>query len=194
MAIGAQNAHVIKYGISGRNVFSVALTCFLCDVILMTCGVFFIGSVSTLTPWINIVICILSISFLLVYSFRSFLSAWRNHDLSDFSFNILVHRETITQSVLTTLAITLLNPHVYLDTVVVVGGYAASLSYQHKLFFLSGALLASLAWFFSLSYFSKYLSRFFKSAKTWVCFDLCVALFMLVLAVNLILYLCLKVL
>lgn len=193
MAIGAQNAHVIKHGVSGRNVFSVAMTCFLCDFILMTCGVFFIGSVSTLNKWVNISICILSISFLLFYSFRSFQSSLKSHAMSDVPFNALECRETILKSVLSTLAITLLNPHVYLDTVVLIGGYASSLSYQDKFFFLAGSLLASLVWFFCLSYFSKYLSRFFRSRRTWLFFDLFVALFMLVLAINLAVYLYSKV-
>jgi L-lysine exporter family protein LysE/ArgO len=194
MAIGAQNAHVIRYGISGKNVFFVAFTCFICDVILMCCGVFFIGSISNINKSLSIFICVLSILFLLFYSFRSFLGAWKNHDLSDFSFNAFELRETILKSVMATLAVTLLNPHVYLDTVVVVGGYASSLSYQEKLFFLSGSLLASFAWFFSLGYFSKYLGKFFKSHKAWMFFDLFVAIFMLVLAVNLTMYLFLKLL
>lgn len=188
MAIGAQNAHVIKHGISKINTFYVSFTCFFCDVILMTSGVFFIGSVSSLGKYVNLFICILAICFLLFYSYKSFLSAKGKHDMDMLSSPIVHSRESILKSISSTLAITLLNPHVYLDTVFVVGGYASSLNFQSKFYFLLGALLSSFVWFFSLGYFSRYLSRFFKNNKSWFYFDIFVALFMLILAVNLIFY------
>jgi len=143
MAIGAQNVHVIRYGLSGRNVFFVSLTCFLCDFILMTCGVFFVGFVSTLSKLTNALICAFAILFLLFYSYTSLKSAIIKKNLDELSFASFTHNEPISKSVLATLAITLLNPHVYLDTVVIVGGYASSLAIYDKLFFISGALLSS---------------------------------------------------
>lgn len=185
MAIGAQNTHVIRYGLSRINIFFVSLTCFLCDVFLMSMGVFFIGSVSDLNNYFKIVICILSILFLLFYAYCSFVSALKNKNMDEISFDYSIKKETVRKSILSTLAVTLLNPHVYLDTVVIVGGFASSLTLYNKILFISGALLTSGIWFFSLGYLSKYLSKYFKNKKTWVIFDLSVSVFMLFLAFSL---------
>ncbi len=189
MAIGAQNVHVIKSGLSGRNVFFVSLTCFFCDFILMFSGVFLVGSLSDISHGLNITVCILSILFLLYYAANSFKSALNHANKEGIDFSYSGKAEPIYKSILSTLAVTLLNPHVYLDTVIVVGGYASSLIFSEKVYFICGALLASLTWFFSLGYFSRYLKKIFNSRKTWILFDVFVGIFMLIIALNIVIYL-----
>jgi L-lysine exporter family protein LysE/ArgO len=87
-----------------------------------------------------------------------------------------------------TLAVTLLNPHVYLDTVVVVGGVAGTFTSDEKGFFLIGALLASFVWFFSLGYGARLLAPLFKKPSTWRIFDFIIGCVMFFISIGLIRY------
>ncbi|MCW9698848.1 LysE/ArgO family amino acid transporter [Avibacterium sp. 20-129] len=182
MAIGAQNVFVIKNGIIRNNAFIIAFICFLCDFLLMFTGVFFVGSVATINPWVTLCISAAAIIFLCWYG----LNAWKTARKGDYQlkFDIAQQRSSIKLSILSTLAITMLNPHVYLDTVVVVGGVAAQLNQTEKWQFVIGALTASALWFFSIAYFSRFALKLFQNRKAWIVFDTAVALFMWFLAAN----------
>lgn len=188
MAIGAQNIHVIKSGLSGGNVFFVSLTCFLCDFILMFLGVFVVGSLSEISKSLTILICCLSMVFLAYYAIRSFKSSLSHPDDDNFKLDINENKVSILRSIVSTLAVTLLNPHVYLDTVIVVGGYSSSLNFSSKVYFIFGSLSSSFLWFFSLGYFSRYLRKFFNSRRVWVLFDIFVGVFMIIIALNILIY------
>lgn len=185
MAIGAQNLHVIRQGLVKKYVFSVAMTCFVCDFLLMSFGVFFVGSLSDISPKFEAIITGLAILFLLVYGFLAFqrgkLATGGMLTKID-SFNMSKSR---THAILTTLAMSLLNPHVYLDTVMVVGGFAANLIFIDKISFISGALCASFLWFFGLAYATPYLLARLKTPKSATYFDYFVAAVMWILAFKL---------
>ncbi|MDO4636985.1 MAG: LysE family transporter [Lautropia sp.] len=186
IAIGAQNAFLLKQGLLRNHVFWVALTCFGCDVLLMTLGVMGVGSaLGASTGW-SVALAVLGAVFLGSYAGRSFIGAWRGG-------HALVAGEAeaggrLRSVVLATLGITLLNPHVYLDTVLVVGGVAGTLPYQGKLQFLAGALLASACWFFGLGYGARLLAPWFRKAVTWRILDALIGLFMLWIAAGLVAY------
>jgi L-lysine exporter family protein LysE/ArgO len=174
MAIGAQNAFVLKQGLLKRHIFWVSLTCFLCDIALMSLGVFGLGSIISTNPYASAILAIVGALFLSWYGLRAFSSALRATSFLD-AQNAQAQAGAISAAVSATLAITLLNPHVYLDTVVVVGGIAGTLSFDQKLFFLLGALLASGTWFFALGYGARLLLPLFRKARTWQVLDFVIA-------------------
>lgn len=184
IAIGAQNLHVLRHGLMKNHVFVVALTCFICDFLLMSLGVFGVGEIIQHSPRFMSLLMVLAIAFLLYYGYGALKKAIKGEYLLIEQQTSTPPPNTLSQAILATLAITLLNPHVYLDTVVLIGGVSASLNFSAKSFFVGGALLASFTWFFSLAYASRWLVPLFKRPLTWRIFDLFVALFMCFLAVG----------
>lgn len=166
MAIGGQNAFVLKQGLLRENIFVVVLTCFLCDVALMTVGVLGLGSIISKNEWLSWLLAASGSLFLFWYGYRSFYSALKSSNALNEATSSS-EEKGIGRAILITLSITLLNPHVYLDTVVVVGGVAGTMPLDHKLQFLVGALLASFVWFFGLGYGSRALLPIFKNPRAW---------------------------
>lgn len=184
IAIGAQNVYVLKKGLRKEQVFLVCLICFSCDVILMTIGVLGLGVLISHNIFAQLILASAGAIFLIFYGLASLKNAFYSKNLvvSEHQETPVSRRKAITQ----TLAITLLNPHVYLDTVVVVGGIAGTLSLFHKLYFLMGALIASAIWFFGLGYGASYLAPIFKKSLTWKLLDITIALIMFYISLKLI--------
>lgn len=187
VAIGAQNAFLLRHGILRSHVFLVAFTCFFCDVFLMTLGVMGLGSAIQARRELTVGLAALGAAFLVWYAVRSFISAWKGE--GELLAETGAQDEPGPWSVLfATLGITLLNPHVYLDTVVVVGGVAATLSQAQKWFFLAGALTASACWFFGLGYGARLLVPAFRNPSTWRVLDALIGFLMLWIASGLIIF------
>ena len=150
IAIGAQNAHVIRAGLRRRHLFVVATICVLCDVALIAAGAGGVGSFVAATPWRAAAAAWGGAAFLIAYgvlAVRSFVNPpafdWEIADNS---------RGGLAGAVLATLSVSLLNPHVYLDTVVLVGGIAAQYETVPRFWFAGGAMLASVVWFYAIGY------------------------------------------
>lgn len=176
-AIGAQNAFVLRQGIAGKHILVVVLVCFLCDVLLMALGIFGVGRFIDERPIFSGVVALAGAGFLLWYGARSLLSAFRSTGSLQPAGSAAVSA-TASGALGATLAITLLNPHVYLDTVVIVGGIAGTLDHSAKLEFLAGALLASLVWFFGLGFGARLLQPVFRSARAWRVLELVIGVTM----------------
>jgi L-lysine exporter family protein LysE/ArgO len=166
VAIGAQNIFVLTRGMSGRHLVTVPLVCFLCDVVLMTIGVGGFGSVLALDGRFTAAAAAAGAVFLGVYGFRALRSAFRNSALvADKTDSV---GETSFKAVLAaTLGVTLLNPHVYLDSIVLMGSIGSRFPVPDRWFFLSGALVASLVWFFGLSLFGRLLAPVLSRPRIW---------------------------
>lgn len=158
--IGAQNSYVLSQGIKRNFHFTAAAICIICDLILMSLGIFGGGALINSSDLLFNIITWGGIIFLTIYGaifFKNFL----------FSHKDLIGEVTSLRSrkavILTTLAVTLLNPHVYLDTVVIIGSISSQFVEQDKWAFLLGTVLASLTWFYTLSFsaakFSPWLSK-----------------------------------
>lgn len=186
VSIGAQNAFLLKQGILKQHVFWVAFICFFCDVILMTFGVLGLGSLIAQSMWLSVGLALFGALFLFTYGSRSFISAYRGTS----QLLALKDKEKggLKRAIWFTFAITLLNPHVYIDTVVIVGGIGGMLSFDEKIWFLLGALICSFLWFFGLGYGAGFLAPYFEKRRTWQILDLITALIMYVIAFSLILY------
>ncbi len=183
IAIGAQNAFVLKQGLMKNHVFWVALTCFLCDFVLMSFGVLGFGSLISQSPMATIALAVVGALFLAVYGLRAMRSAIAGG--TSLTLDNDSKQSTLLATIGTTLALTLLNPHVYLDTVVIIGGVAGTLDFEQKIAFLVGSLLVSAAWFFGLGYGARLLIPLFKKAITWQILDAIIALVMWAIAISL---------
>jgi L-lysine exporter family protein LysE/ArgO len=183
LAIGAQNAFVLKQGLKQQHVFVVCLICALSDAILITAGISGFGVIVEKFPLIEQVARYAGAAFLFFYSALSFKSAiTTDHALKAQGEEV----GSPWAAVLTCLAFTWLNPHVYLDTVVLLGSISTQYEGQ-QLAFNIGAVAASFVFFFSLGYGAKLLIPVFKKPKAWKVLEYIIGFVMLALGVSLLL-------
>ena len=165
LAIGAQNAFVLKQGLQRAHVFAVCLTCAVSDAILISAGVG--GASLIVSEWLLSVLRWAGVAFLVVYGARAFLAAWRGGEVLTATGKT---SRSLAATLATCLAFTWLNPHVYLDTVVLIGLVSARWEGQ-QLAFGTGAVLASFTFFFGLGYGARLLAPFFARPGSWRVLD-----------------------
>ena len=183
IAIGAQNAFVLQQGLRRSYLFVSALTCALCDAVLISLGVGGFGAVIAATPWLTRLATWGGALFLLLYGWRSFRSALQSNALT---VRGNLARLSLRATVLGLLAVSLLNPHALLDTVVLIGSVGAQYPAPQRAAFALGAMLASLTWFFSLAYGAARLAPLFQKPLAWRVLDLTVGCLMWSIAASLI--------
>ncbi|WP_238866276.1 LysE/ArgO family amino acid transporter [Achromobacter xylosoxidans] len=182
LAIGAQNAFVLRQGLRQEHVFAVCLVCAVSDAILIAAGVAGFGLASHALPWLEPVLRYGGALFLLAYAARSLRSALRNHgSLTPSGRQAAGLGATLT----TCLAFTWLNPHVYLDTVVLLGSISSQYE-GHKAAFALGAMAASFTFFFTLGFGARLLRPVFASQAAWRVLDVPVGIAMLAIALKLV--------
>ena len=164
IAIGPQNLYVINQGLKKNFVFIVVLICSLSDSFLIVCGIYLSNNILSLNPSIITIMKLIGGIWLILYGISKIKNS-RQHEIKSSEINA----SSFTKVVLTTLAITYANPHVYLDTVILLG--SISINFDSKLYFGLGAIFASFIFFFSLGYFSNFLSQYVKSPKVWFYVD-----------------------
>lgn len=180
LAIGAQNAFVLRQGLRAEHVFAVCLTCALSDAVLIAAGVAGFAALAETLPWFATVMRYGGAAFLIWYGWRNARAAWRG--------GAALETEAAAASapvrvLATALALTWLNPHVYLDTVVLLG--AISAQYPQRIAFAGGAMSASFLFFFSLGYGARLLRPVFARPRAWQVLDALVALTMWTIAARL---------
>ena len=183
LAIGAQNAFVLRQGLRGAHVFAVSLTCAVSDAVLITVGVAGFAAVNQVLPGLAPLMRWGGAAFLVVYGALSFRAAFGPAAALEPAAAGACSR---AWALTTCLALTWLNPHVYLDTVVLLG----SLSTQyggHELAFGLGAVTASFSFFFSLGYGARLLRPLFAKPSAWRVLEVVVGVTMWAIALKLIL-------
>lgn len=181
LAIGAQNAYVLRQGLLGQHVLAVVLACAISDAVLIAAGVAGFGILMNQAPWIEPVFRYGGVAFLVVYGVRSLISAWRNTSGLDPAADA---PPKLLPVLLTCLALTWLNPHVYLDTLVLLG--SISTGFDDKAWvFGAGAVLASFCFFFALGFGAQLLRPLFAKPAAWRVLDVLVALVMFSIAAGL---------
>lgn len=181
LAIGAQNAFVLRQGLKREYVFSVCLICALSDSILIYLGITGFSKIVKEFPLITIFAQYFGAVFLFIYGLRSFYSAFRKSTRLDPSN---IEKANIYRVLGTCLAFTWLNPHVYLDTVVLVGSISTKFINELPAFAM-GAILSSWIFFFSLGYGAKFLLPLFQNSISWKILDFLIGVMMWVIAINL---------
>ena len=177
-AIGAQNSFVLAQGVKKKYTFLVPLICSIIDVVLIGAGVAGVGSFVASNPQIAYFAALGGAVFLVAYGCRSLYSAFFAGALEKAEIS-KVSRRTV---VMTTLALSLLNPHVYFDTIVMLGSISGQFEGSMRLAFAMGACCASVVWFFGLSYGGTLLEPFFRSPRSWRILDLTICAVMWTIA------------
>lgn len=180
LAIGAQNAFVLRQGLRREHVLPIVLTCAISDAFLIAAGVAGFGALVRLLPWLEVVMRWGGALFLLFYGARAFYAAWRGGEALDAGDNA----SSLKRALLICLALTWLNPHVYLDTVMLLGSVSAQ--YPSGFSFALGAMSASFVFFFSLGYGARVLAPVFAKPSAWRVLDLLIGAIMWAIAAKLI--------
>ncbi|SHM07058.1 L-lysine exporter family protein LysE/ArgO [Paracoccus solventivorans] len=182
MAIGAQNAFVLKQGLLRNHVFAVCLFCAASDAALIAAGVAGAGAIARNAPWFLQAMRWGGAAFLLWYGLRSARAAWRGDEALQASAGAA---PALGPTLATLAALTWLNPHVWLDTVVLIGSISSA--QPDRLGFALGAMSGSFLFFFSLGFGARLLAPLFARPVSWRVLEAGVALVMWTIAATLIL-------
>lgn len=183
VAIGAQNAFVIRQGLTRSHVFLVVAICAFADAALIALGIAGLGAAISGLPWLLEVIRWFGVAYLSWFGFKSARAAFKNESLDAAG----AAEQSRIKVVSTVLALTLLNPHVYLDTVILVGSIGNQFG-ENKWFFAFGAMLASFVWFTSVGYGAKAASSLMSKPIFWRILDTVIAVIMFGIAITLAFY------
>ena len=178
LAIGPQNIFVLRQGLLRSHVFAVCLVCSLSDALLISAGVLGLGSVLAGIEGAELLVSVAAALFIGGYGVMRVRSAMDPVGMSVGEDEAMALGPTIG----TALAFTFLNPHVYLDTVLVIGGAASRYSVDDRVAFAVGASLASFLFFFALGYGARRLSSVLDRPESWRAIDMGIACVMFVIA------------
>ena len=184
IAIGPQNAFVIQQGILRQHVFLAAFVCTFVDVVLIIVGAAGFGTLIAIIPSLKTYFLWGGILFLMGYGTLSLISSFKYpHDEDSLGKNESRYPIKNRKSIIITAAgFSLLNPHVYLDTVILLGGLAAQYEIPERNYFAFGAIMASVVWFYGIGYGSTLVAPWFESSRGKRILDLVIAMIMFVLA------------
>jgi L-lysine exporter family protein LysE/ArgO len=183
VAIGAQNAFVIRQGLTKKHVLLVVAICAISDALLILLGVAGLGALISGLPWLLEIIRWFGVAYLTWFGIRSIRSAFKTQVLDASG----VQSASAKTVVLSVLGFTFLNPHVYLDTVILLGSIGNQFG-QDKWWFALGGAVASILWFSSIGFGAKAASRFMAKPVFWKVLDLVIAAVMFGIAILLAFY------
>jgi L-lysine exporter family protein LysE/ArgO len=183
MPIGAQNAHVIRTGVHGRHVMLTVATCIVVDVMLIALGISGFGALVESSPRVLAAARYGGALFLLWYGLRCLASAWRGGQSPQVAGE--AQPGAARKALGAVLAMSLLNPHVYLDTVVLLGAVGSSLALGHRTAFAAGAMAASLLWFSGLGLLARHCAPVLGRPRVWRAVEVFTGTTMLVLSATL---------
>lgn len=164
IAIGPQNLFVIKQGLKKSYVFTVCLIFSVSDTILIIIGIILSSYLAELSENFVQVLKLIGAGWLLLYGVLKIKNSFKEKE-----FEQIFKSERLNNVLMVAIAFTFLNPHVYLDTIILIG--TISLNFNSKFSFAIGVIISSFLFFFTLGYFSKYLSKFFNNKKSWLIID-----------------------
>ncbi|MBX9472456.1 L-lysine exporter [Microcella sp.] len=205
IAIGAQNVFVLRQGIRREHVLAVVIVCAVSDAVLIAAGIAGIGAVLSVIPWLVEVVRWVGAAFLIGYGMLAARRAWRPRAAlvveepgapepgpaepgatTVAATAVAPPQARLRTVVLTALALTWLNPHVYLDTVFLLGSIAGTHG-DARWVFGAGAMAASVAWFTALGFGARYLSRWLSTPRAWRWLDAGIAVVMVAIGLSLVL-------
>lgn len=182
VAIGAQNAYVLRQGLRREHAGPVAAVCAVSDFVLILAGVSGVGVLVARAGWALAAVRWLGVAFLAWYGLSA---AWRARRPAALAAEAGGPRRGLAAALRTTLALTWLNPHVYLDTVVLLGAVGNAHGPAGRWWFAAGACLASALWFTGLGYGARLAARPLAAPRAWQLLDLLIAATMITVAIRL---------
>jgi L-lysine exporter family protein LysE/ArgO len=180
VAIGAQNAFVIRQGLKRQHVLAVVAICALADAALIALGIAGLGAIIQGVPWLLEGVRWFGVAYLTWFGIKSIRSAFKNQTM-DTSGD---EAGSLKKAVLAVLGFTFLNPHVYLDTVILLGSISNQFD-EERWIFGFGAMTASIVWFSTIGFGARAASRFMSKPIFWRVLDSLIATIMFALAVYL---------
>lgn len=181
VAIGAQNAYVLRQGLRKEHVFVIVAICALSDALLIAVGVAGLGAIIQQLEWLLLLIEVIGGVFLCTYGVMAAKRAWKPEVLNTETGGAAI---SLKVAVGTVLALTYLNPHVYLDTVLLLGSVAGTYE-ANRWWFAAGAMLGSILWFSTLGFGARLLAPVFKKPTAWRVLDAIIAVVMFTLGMSL---------
>ena len=181
VAIGAQNAYVLRQGLRKEHVFVIVAICALSDAALIAVGVAGLGAIIQQLEWLLLLIEVIGGVFLCTYGVMAAKRAWKPEVLNTDTGGKAVSLKVAAG---TALALTYLNPHVYLDTVLLLGSVAGTYE-ANRWWFAAGAMLGSVIWFSTLGFGARLLDPVFKKPTAWRVLDTIIAVVMFTLGMSL---------
>lgn len=182
VAIGSQNAYLLRQALKREFVLTCIAICIICDLTLIAAGVAGMGELIMAAPTLLFWIKIIGGVFLFWYGLRAARSAMHPSAMETANNETAADRKTVIAAML---AFSLLNPHVYLDTVVLLGSIGGQQEGDGRLYFALGAMLASALWFSGLGLGARYLTPIFARPNAWRILDAIIAIVMWSLAISL---------
>ncbi|WP_307817358.1 LysE/ArgO family amino acid transporter [Nocardia acididurans] len=181
VAIGAQNAFVLRQGIRREHVLPVVAVCAVSDIALIAIGVAGFGAITRAAPMVMTVAKYAGVAFLLGYAFLAAKRAFSASALTAGGGTPIA----LGAAIATCLAVTWLNPHAYLDTMVLLGSFASTYAAPDRWFLAAGAMVGSILWFVALGFGARLLAPWFARPVAWRVLDSIIALVMTALAIGL---------
>ncbi len=178
LAIGPQNLFVIEQGLKRNFVFTITTICAVSDVLLIFLGIFIYHIFAFISSEVEVILNIVLILFLIKFIKNKINDLQKNHKVKN-----VKRLQNFKSVILKTLGFTYLNPHVYSDTVFILGNLSKNFTLQEKFYFASGASFASIIFFYSLGYMSSMFANFIKKRNTWKYINTFIIAFMSVLVV-----------
>ena len=185
IAIGAQNVFVLRQGIRREHVLAVVIVCALSDAVLIGTGVAGLGFLLETVPWLVDAARVLGAVVLIGYGLLAARRAWCGGEQTLHDSGEEKRTGRLAAVIAIALALTWLNPHVYLDTVLMLGSIAATYG-DARWLFAAGAILASVVWFTALGYGARGLARWLNTPRAWRILDGVIAVVMIAIAVSLV--------
>jgi L-lysine exporter family protein LysE/ArgO len=183
IAIGAQNAFVIRQGLTKKHVFLVVAICAISDALLILLGVAGLGALISGLPWLLEIIRWFGVAYLTWFGIKSVRSVFRDQSMDASG----VQSTTAKKVAATVLGVTWLNPHFYLDTVILLGSIGNQFG-SDKWWFAAGGIIGSFIWFFSIGFGAKAASGLMKKPVFWKILDSIIAVVMFSIAILLAFY------
>ncbi|MCK0143756.1 LysE/ArgO family amino acid transporter [Aliiroseovarius sp. F20344] len=184
LAIGAQNAFVLRQGLMKQHVFWLCLFCAASDALLIAAGVAGFGVLVEALPSLPLVMALAGAAFLIVYGLMRFLAAWKG----DYAMEIAGQSRGLWATLAIAAAFTWANPHVYLDTLGLIGAISTSYAdWDARIIFGAGAVISSFVFFFSLGYGARFLAPIMQKPASWRVLDVIIGVVMWAIAAKLLL-------
>ena len=177
-AIGPQNIFVIEQGLKRNFVFTVTTICAISDILLIFLGIFIYHIFHTISLEVEVILNIILVLFLVRFIKEKINELRTSHRIKN-----IKKSKNLKNIILKTLGFTYLNPHVYSDTVFILGNLSKSFQLENKFYFALGASLASIIFFYSLGYMSSMFANFIKKKNTWKYINSFIIFFMSVLVI-----------
>lgn len=181
LAIGPQNAFVLRQGLRDEHIFLVCLSCAVSDAILIMVGTTGFQEIARVLPWLDPAMRFGGAVFLFCYGAKSFWASWRSREVLTAAAR---PPQSLSSAIATSLALTWMNPHVYVDTLMLMGAISTQFNpFQYA--FSMGAIAASLIFFFALGYGALLLRPIFAQPRSWQILEALIGTIMWTIAIEL---------